>query len=308
MGAVGSGEGVMRALFELPKRWATRGAGGGLTRSAGQSSRAGEGRSAEFALFDRVFSVLGPVAERAAGQPTWLVKPALRRAWREVFDADLGEPTLTWVAQAIQDRQPAAIGWRTPAAARREPPGRPNGSPAGAPRAAEPPPGTGVSTHTRSRRVRSTDRRAATNVPGEWRYSDLELPATGRALARVPELLGTLLAAWGEDAQRLVEEAQLVTSAVLASALDRADPGSWLKLAVAYRLGTLRMRLTVELAQDTGSTLPTPPVRHRRRAAHVLLDSVAAAWGRREHPGGERIWFELRPRTADPDRPRRARR
>jgi hypothetical protein len=294
----------MRALFELPKWWATRGAGRGPTRLAVEGRPADEGRSAELALFDRVFSVLGPVAERAAGQPTWLVKPALRRAWREVFDADLGEPTLTWVAQAIQDRQPAAIGWRTPAALDGGSRARPKGSASGARRASEPVPGTGVSTDTRPTPVRSTPRWTIPSFPGEWRYSDLELPATGRAVARVPELLGTMLAAWGDDAQRLIEDAQLVTSAVLASALDRADPGSWLKLAVTYRLETLRMGLTVELAEDTGSTLPTPPARHRRRAAHVLLDSVAADWGRREHPGGQRIWFELRPRPADVDRPR----
>jgi hypothetical protein len=231
-----------------------------------------------------MLSVFGPVADQAAGLPTWRVKPALRRAWREVFDADLGEPTLTWVAQAIQDRQPAAIGWR----AARSPRGRPSGSPA-RPHLPE-----GLSRP--DMRDEHAARRANVAFPGEWRRADLELPADVRVLARVPDLLRALLTTWGEDARQLTEDAQLVTSAVLATALDRADPTTWPRLALTFRAGVLRVGLTVELADDTGSTLPTPPARERRGAATLMLDTVASDWDRRDHPGGERIWFELRAR------------
>jgi hypothetical protein len=224
-------------------------------------------------LFRRVLSVLGPVADRTAGLPTWRVKPALRQAWREVFDADLGEPTLTWVAQAIQDRQPAAIGWHDPDG----PPGHP-------------------ATTARSWRPVGVTRRSGARFPGEWRQADLELPATAGTVDRLPELLRTLLAAWGPDAQRLSEDAQLVVTAVLASALDRADPTSWPRLTVTFRPPTLRVCLTVQRAEDTGFTLPPGPVRHRQRAASLLLKTVAADRDRRAHEGTERIWFELRPR------------
>jgi hypothetical protein len=42
-----------------------------------------------------------------------VVKAELERAWREAFASDLGEPTLSCLAQAIQDRQPWPIGWRS---------------------------------------------------------------------------------------------------------------------------------------------------------------------------------------------------
>jgi hypothetical protein len=83
---------------------------------------------------------------------------------------------------------------------------------------------------------------------------------------------------------------------VLASALDRADPTSWPRLTLTSRTGTLRICLTVQLAENAGFTLPPAPVRDRQRAAALLLDSVAADWDGREHPGGERSWFELHPR------------
>jgi hypothetical protein len=157
---------VNAGAVRAPRRRRPRGAGAAPVTSTG------DGRAAERALFDRVFSVLGTVAEQAAGQPTWRVKPALRRAWRDVFDAELGEPTLTWVAQAIQDRQRALIRWRTPEA------------------------GDGVLSIPRhATGDHSRHPPSGTGFPGEWRHADVKLPATTQTL--LPELLHSVLSAWG---------------------------------------------------------------------------------------------------------------
>jgi DNA-binding NarL/FixJ family response regulator len=60
------------------------------------------------ALFARMASVVDPLAVRYGGQPTEAVKPILRRTWRQAFDAELPESTLTRCAQAIHDCRPWA--------------------------------------------------------------------------------------------------------------------------------------------------------------------------------------------------------
>ena len=216
-----------------------------------------QARLAERALFDQVSGVLGPVAAQRGGQPTWLIKPALRQAWWDTFGAELGEPTLTWVAQAIQDRQPGPIGWR-------------------------------------SRRVSGPEPTAA-RYPGNWLRASLDLPPSARALTRVPHLLRDLLAGWGPAAEPLIEDAQLVTTALVSSSMDRADPTCCPRLDLTFDAGVLRVCLTIELAADPGRTLPA---RHRRRTATLLLDSLAPGWQRRGTAGSERTWFELRIRNA----------
>jgi hypothetical protein len=211
---------------------------------------------AERALFDQVSGVLGPVAAQHGGQPTWLVKPELRRVWWDTFGAELGEPTLSWVAQAIQDRQPGPIGWRSPQLVKAAP--------------------------------------SAARHPVNWLRASLDLPPSARALDRVPDLLRDLLVGWGPAAAQLVEDAQLVTTALVSSAMDRADPRCCPRLDLTFEGGVLRVCLTIESAADPGRTLPA---RQRRRTATLLLDSLAPGWQRRGTAGSERTWFELRIRN-----------
>lgn len=144
-------------------------------------------------LLSPVAAVLDPVAQSLAGQPARVVKPALRRAWRDAFDVELGEPALTWCAQAIQDRQPWSLVWRG---------------------------------HDRGRSGRPEPSRA----PRRRLTATLDLPSNNWAAVTARRLLTEVLRAWGQS--ELAEDAALVTEAVVDQALDRAAGGMRLDITL----------------------------------------------------------------------------
>jgi hypothetical protein len=57
-------------------------------------------------LLAQMAAVLDPFVAEHGGEPTQLIRPDLRRAWRDEFAAELPEPALSRCAQAISDGHP----------------------------------------------------------------------------------------------------------------------------------------------------------------------------------------------------------
>ncbi|WP_169736810.1 hypothetical protein [Pseudonocardia spinosispora] len=208
------------------------------------------------AVFAQIAAVCAPVAERFAGHPVRRIKPALRRAWRAAYSGELGEPVLGVLAQAIQDRQPSPIGWLSPPSLRRQ------------------------------------SASAGAGVPNRF-DATVELLPTGQAPGIAHNLVRDVMCGWGLSGRQVTEDAQLLTSSIVAAALDRADPRASLRAELTLTVSVLHVSLTVEhRAPSQGGVVPIG-ARSRRRSVIALLDTMADVWAQETYQGGSRTWFEL---------------
>lgn len=57
-------------------------------------------------IIAQIADVIEPFSIRCAGWPVEATKPILARLWCQEFGASLGEPGLTWCAEAVRDGRP----------------------------------------------------------------------------------------------------------------------------------------------------------------------------------------------------------
>lgn len=128
----------------------------------------------------------------------------------------------------------------------------------------------------------------------------VSLPASAvTALPRCRAAAGAVLSGWGLAS--ISEDVQLVASELVANAIKHA-PGS-----EAYELEFVRRGRGVRVAVADGSSL-RPVVRELSSErlggrGMVIVETLAAAWGWDERPGGKRVWADLdEPPTAPAQR------
>jgi serine/threonine-protein kinase RsbW len=127
-------------------------------------------------------------------------------------------------------------------------------------------------------------------------HAAVDLPPGARSVAAARRLIAQLLEAWA--AERFRDDAILLVSELVSN-------------VVRHVTGTAAMRVEVHLSEPglrvevvDSSALPAelrPPGPHGGHGIG-LVAAVAERWGSDDHGNGKRVWFELKPYPAAPER------
>ena len=121
--------------------------------------------------------------------------------------------------------------------------------------------------------------------------TSVDLRPTPRSVVTARRVVGELLTAWAAPHDR--QDAELVTTELVANVVDHADGESVLTLEVTLSGAWLR------IAVVDGSAI-RPVVQELDHAAPrgrgmQLVEAIAERWGAEDHQGGKRVWLELSP-------------
>lgn len=125
--------------------------------------------------------------------------------------------------------------------------------------------------------------------------ASIELPPKSMASAAARRLVTEMLRAWEWDNDERRSDAVLLTSEIVANAVEHTETEPSLVLELAQSDGWLRVALA-----DSSALRPIVhemDQQARRGRGMQLVATLAQRWGVDDVHGGKRVWFELAERT-----------
>jgi anti-sigma regulatory factor (Ser/Thr protein kinase) len=121
--------------------------------------------------------------------------------------------------------------------------------------------------------------------------ASIDVPPVPASVPAARHLLVDILRAWG--APQDPDDAALLVTELVANVIDHVQGEACLTLEMALSDGWLRISVA-----DGSSVRPVVRQLEQeqpRGRGLMLVKAIADRWGSKEHRGGKRVWFELRP-------------